>query len=171
MTSFMNGPKFTSTMSPQTENISATDSIVGFSIGRLSATTVLDGVVSSYSGKDSNLRTLVWTSLHSSLSDFLSMAQATWRQSLVRCLTLLKEEMSLRETNPSLLRFTCFNKNLSLLMFASEKQNSTLEKKKIFYVNSFGQFKFNKTQTVVLIDSILTFFIPFLYVQTSNRPT
>ena len=48
----------TSTISPQTLKSSATASIVGLSIGRFNATTVLEGVVSSYSGRASKRRTL-----------------------------------------------------------------------------------------------------------------
>ncbi len=64
---------------------------------------------------------MVSTSLTSRRSEHFLMAKATWRQSLVRCLTRLKLEMSLRLTKPSLLRLTCFSRNLSLVMLASEK--------------------------------------------------
>ena len=67
----------TRTMSPQALKISATPSMVGLSRGKLRTTTVLEGVVSSYSGRASNLRTLVFRSLTSSLSDFFSTAYAT----------------------------------------------------------------------------------------------
>ena len=43
----------TRTISPQALKSSATASIVGLSMGRFNATTVLEGVVSSYSGRSS----------------------------------------------------------------------------------------------------------------------
>jgi len=67
----------TRTISPQTEKIPPTASIVGRSNGRWRATTVRLGVVSSYSGNASNLLTLVLTSFTSKRTDFLSIASAT----------------------------------------------------------------------------------------------
>lgn len=51
----------------------------------------------------------------------------TCLQSFESFFTFFKEDINLRDTNPSLFFLMCFSRNLSFAMFAFENKNSTLE--------------------------------------------